>query len=78
MNLFRLIIIVLAVWIAYRIWQNYRSKAKKMTSSSKSQKNIPDMVACEVCKMHIPENEALYKGKKVYCSQQHLDADNDS
>jgi len=75
MNLLRFIIITLAIWIAYRIWQNYRAKAKKMPPKPKSQQAIPDMVSCAVCKMHIPENEALRKGDKHYCSQQHLDDD---
>jgi len=76
MNLLRLIIITLAIWVAFRVWQNYRAKTKKMPPSSKTQQAIPDMVECVVCKMHIPENEALRKGNKIYCSQQHLEADN--
>jgi len=76
MNLLRLIIITFVIWIAFRIWQNYRAKAKKMPPKSKKPQAIPDMVACEVCKMHIPENEALRKGEKYYCSQQHLENDN--
>jgi len=73
MNLIRLIIIALAIWIAFRIWQNYRAKPKKMPPKSKV---IPEMVACTVCNMHIPDNEALRKNGKFYCSQQHLDGDN--
>jgi len=75
MNLFRLIIIALAVWIAYRIWQNFKTKAKQIPPKN-SQQAISDVVACQVCDMHIPENEAFRKGDKVYCSQQHLDSDN--
>lgn len=73
MNLIRLIILALAIWIAFRIWQNYRAKTTKMPPKAKA---IPDMVPCSVCKMHIPDTEALRKGDKFYCSQQHLDADN--
>ena len=72
MNLIRLLILALAIWIAFRIWQNYRAAAKKMPPKVKA---IPDMVACAVCNMHIPDNEALRNGDKFYCSQQHLDAD---
>jgi len=73
MNLIRLIIIALAIWIAFRIWQNYRAAAKKMPPAPRA---ISDMVACAVCKTHIPENEALRKNDKFYCSQHHLDGDN--
>jgi len=73
MNLLRLIILALAIWIAFRIWQNYRASAKKPPPKIKA---IPDMVACAICKMHIPDTEALRKGDKFYCSQQHLDSDN--
>jgi len=72
MNLVRLIIIALAIWIAFRIWQNYRTTTKKRPPKPKA---IPDMVACTICKMHVPENEALHKDGKFYCSQQHLDAE---
>jgi len=75
MNLFRLIIIVLAVWIAYRIWQNFRAKAKTIAPKPKSPQAIADMVECAVCQMHIPENEALRNGNKIYCSRQHLESD---
>jgi len=76
MNLLRLIILALAIWIAYRIWQNYRSSKNKMPQSTKNRPAIPDMVACSACQTHIPENEALQKNGKFYCSQQHLDDDN--
>lgn len=76
MNLFRLIILALAIWIAFRIWQNYRSKAKNRPTKPTTQHAISDMVSCDVCNMHIPEHEALQKDNKYYCSQQHLDRDN--
>jgi len=76
MNLFRLIITALAVWIAYRIWQNFRAKSQNMPPPPKTPRAIPDMVECAVCQMHVPENEALRKGNKIYCSRQHLESDN--
>ena len=74
MNLLRIVLIALAVWIIFRLWQGRRDRAKQV-SSKKTVKTISTMVPCAVCAMHIPESEALQRGDKYYCSQQHLDAD---
>jgi uncharacterized protein len=31
------------------------------------------MLACSVCDMRIPENEAIIQNGKVYCSKEHLE-----
>jgi len=75
MNLFRIILIALAVWIIIRIWQNHRAKSKTL-GQKPADKAISTMVPCAVCAMHIPDSEALKRDGKFYCSQQHLDEDN--
>lgn len=39
--------------------------------NQKSSSNI--MLACSVCKMHIPKNEAIIQNNKAYCSKEHLE-----
>jgi len=74
MNLFRIILVALAVWIIIRLWQSRKTKSKQVSRKTPG-KAIPTMVPCAVCAMHIPDSEALKRGDKYYCSQQHLDAD---
>jgi len=74
MNLFRIILVALAVWIIIRIWQNHRAKSRSLDRKP-TNKAISTMVPCAVCAMHIPDTEAIKRGDKYYCSQQHLDED---
>jgi uncharacterized protein len=32
---------------------------------------VAEMVACEVCGLHLPKSEALIAGKGIYCSDAH-------
>ncbi|HFD33088.1 MAG TPA: hypothetical protein ENJ28_10350 [Gammaproteobacteria bacterium] len=70
MNLIRLIVIALIVYLVARIikgWAaNKSSKTGTVTQETK-------MVRCEVCQLHIPEGEALQKNGHFYCSQEHLE-----
>ncbi|MCU6432363.1 hypothetical protein LPB67_01060 [Undibacterium sp. Jales W-56] len=31
------------------------------------------MVCCEVCQLHVPASEAVYREQRVYCSPAHAD-----
>lgn len=75
MSLIRLIVITLIIYLVIQIFKRWSANKKSQTSmqQAKSQK----MVQCEVCQLHIPENEALEKDGQFYCSQKHLDSNND-
>jgi uncharacterized protein len=47
-------------------------KFRKPASHTDQQPSINKMVACSVCKTHIPENEAIIHNGKVYCSKEHM------
>ena len=69
MNLIRLIVIALIIYLILRIVKNWSANKKAKTSTLDETK----MVRCKVCKLHIPENEALQKAGEYYCSQEHLE-----
>ena len=72
MNLFRLLLIALAVWIIITLLRSRRKRQDALKKQQGSQ-NIGKIVPCEICGTHIPENEALHHAGKVYCSPEHRD-----
>lgn len=66
----RLIVIALIIYLIYMIFKRWAAN-KKNRSQQQTLEN--DMVKCEVCQLHVPENEALQHDGKYYCSQKHLD-----
>ena len=70
MNLIRLIVIALIIYLVARIIKGWAAN-KNSKTSNKAQET--KMVRCEVCQLHIPEDEALQKNGHFYCSQEHLD-----
>ena len=73
MNLIRLIVIGLIIWLLYRMF--VRVLQKPASKSKKPPKGIArDMVKCAHCGIHIPADEALYRDDKCYCSPEHRDA----
>jgi len=72
MNLIRLLVIALIVYLVIQIFKRWA--ANKTAQSDSPQHNLEEkMVSCDVCQLHIPENEALQKDGKFYCSQEHLE-----
>ena len=69
MNLIRLIVSALIIYLLLRIVKNWNANKKSTTSTPGETK----MVRCKVCQLHIPENEALQNAGDYYCSQEHLE-----
>jgi len=74
MNLIRLLVIALIIYLVFQMFKRWA--ANKNNQPSKKLKETK-MVRCEVCQLHIPEDEALQKNGIFYCSQEHLESKND-
>lgn len=72
MNLIRLIILALVIWLIYRMVR--RLLAKPANDNTARPQVGTDMVRCAHCGIHIPENEALYADGQPYCSEEHRQA----
>jgi len=73
MNLVRLIIIALVIWLVVRMVRRYFDKS---TQSSNDRGAMPKkMVRCAHCGLHIPESEAVHSDAQYYCSLEHSKAD---
>lgn len=74
MNLLRLLLIALAVWIIIILLRNRRSRQVPPKEQA-DKPRIDTIVPCAVCGTHIPEGEAIHEAGKVYCSVEHRDQD---
>ncbi|GMR16735.1 MAG: hypothetical protein BMS9Abin31_1107 [Gammaproteobacteria bacterium] len=75
MNLIRLIVIALIVYLLVQIFKRWTANKNSQTATRNEKLN--NMVRCKVCQLHIPENEALQQDGDFFCSQAHLDAKQD-
>jgi len=71
MNLIRLLVIVAIVWLAYRIFQNWKVKNEQAARKIKKDAPIKNMVQCAKCGVHLPEQEALKDSGNFFCCDEH-------
>ena len=74
MNLIRLIILALLIWLIIRLIRRMLTKPDSASAKAPPPKVGTDMVRCAHCGIHIPENEALYRDKHPYCCKEHRQA----
>jgi uncharacterized protein len=70
MGIIKVIVIVLLVWLGFSLIKKFRKPTEAINNKTSSGNK---MLACSVCKMHIPEDEAIVQNGKVYCSKEHLE-----
>lgn len=73
MGLIRIIIIALIIYLVIQIFRRWVANKKTAAPHLEETK----MVRCKVCQLHIPENEALQQAGEFYCSQEHLEENQD-
>lgn len=73
MGLFRLILIIALVWLAWRLLK----KVLLSNRSDQPQDNLDAphrMVRCARCGLHVPESDSVEDQGNHFCSQAHLKA----
>ena len=69
-----LLVIVLALVVCW-LWRLSRRRAaappRRPASPTVSKKEITEIVACGLCKVHLPRTEALIGRDGFYCSEAH-------
>jgi len=71
MNLIRLIVITLIIYLLYRMYKSW--SINKKLSSARQKEPLKNIVRCSNCSLHIPENEAISQDGKYFCSKAHLE-----
>ncbi|SMN15260.1 hypothetical protein CRYPA_1345 [uncultured Candidatus Thioglobus sp.] len=64
----KLIIIFLIAWLGFSVWR----KLRRPKSNDIPLPSTRKMLSCNVCKTHIPENEAIIQDGKAFCSKKCL------
>lgn len=67
MGITKLLIIVLLVWVVYKIYLGFKSRSKRADNKGPNKKIVP----CSFCKIHIPAAAAIKIGNKYFCSLDH-------
>jgi uncharacterized protein len=78
MNVARLAIIAVAVWLAIYLLRralHYLTPSKTASTPTESAKN---MVRCAQCGLHLPESEAIAHHGHYFCCQEHRRQHSDS
>jgi uncharacterized protein len=67
----RLLIIALAVWLAVQLLRRALRPARRAGERPPAG-NVPRMLPCAYCGVHVPESEAVRHDGRVYCSREHV------
>lgn len=66
-----LVLVVFWLWRHNRETSRDDAAAARPPAPPKREPAVAEMVACEVCGLHLPKSEALIAGKGIYCSDAH-------
>jgi hypothetical protein len=66
--MFKVLLIVLAVWILIAYLKRQPRSVMAPPPSFKS----GNMVQCEICRVHLPDTEAISAAGKHYCCEAHF------
>lgn len=61
-----IVVVIVLLIITRTIMQRVKPPGRKRPPISN------DTVQCQQCQVYIPQNDALFKGDKAFCSTQHL------
>lgn len=75
MNLFRVIAILVIVWLVVYIVKRTLGQRQPKESLGRQQRRSEKVVRCARCGVHVPESEAVREGDRFYCSPAHREED---
>lgn len=90
MGLIRIITIAAILYLVYKAARYFADKGrfpvkgdKRKNQDNRGNKSNDDeknevMVACQYCDLRLPKKQAIEQDGKWFCSQAHLEADNDA
>jgi uncharacterized protein len=70
-------LVILLVVVVFWLWSNNRRIEKQQAEEARQPRQpdpknaLTEIVACDVCQVHLPRFEALIGNKGVYCSDAH-------
>ena len=70
-------LVILLVFVVFWLWSHNRRIEKKQADDARRPRQagpknaLTEIVACDVCQVHLPRSDALIGNKGVYCSDAH-------
>lgn len=69
------ILLAVAVWIGWRLWQDKaRLRARRDTASASEAVEGEVLVPCRHCGLRLPKSTAVAAGDAFFCTEAHRDA----
>jgi uncharacterized protein len=73
------LLVTALVLVVFWLWRHNREVERNEAASSRSARprspskgtEVTEVVACDVCHVHLPRSEALIGHKGIYCSDAH-------
>lgn len=71
------LLVTALVFVVFWLWRHNRQAEKNQAAAARPRKpyqpgtGITEMVACDVCHVHLPRTDALIGNKGIYCSDEH-------
>ena len=68
----KFLLIVLLAAVVLWLWRSQRRVPPPTQGPApSSSRNVTDMVACDVCQVHLPRTDAITSGRGTFCSEAH-------
>lgn len=67
----KLLIVLLAVLLGVWLWRSRRPPPPAKPPKSRQAAPLQEMVACQVCGLLLPQDDATTSARGVYCSSAH-------
>ncbi len=71
MGLIRLVIFAVVIWMFWRLIRNFLAKQEKANKKAAGKLEQGNIVLCEYCSVHVPEQRAVAHEKLWFCSEKH-------
>ncbi|MEO8388500.1 MAG: PP0621 family protein [Polaromonas sp.] len=66
-----LVLVVFWLWRHNRDAERNDAAAARPFAAPTRETAVAEMVACDICHVHLPKPDALTSGKGIYCSEAH-------
>ena len=70
-QIFRILIILIAVWVAFRLLKRWLGAKQRPGSNSAPAGRVAPMQRCAHCGIFLPRAEGLETGGQFYCCEEH-------
>jgi uncharacterized protein len=70
-------LVMALVLVVFWLWRHNRDAERKDAAATRPpqapgrETTVAEMVACDICRVHLPKSDALIGDKGIYCSDAH-------